>query len=500
MSRGGRLLRSGVGLMDSMVRSEQPPSYSVENAAQPASSGGKGGAVQPMPVAQPAPNVFYAPQGPAAISGFDNTGRITDPTLLAQQAILGRQPVQYQPLLTPDTYQNFYGNQQLPVSSNNSNLLVPDYRTLSDRYKQEYLIQNLIENQGGDSAGDVGAPAGSTSNGVGGYGSSGIVDSSGNFVGGVGQGISSGQQNLGLALMDYGQTAGGLVPLGGLANAIGTAMVDQQINAIDDSFGALSSAGNQPGVVSVSDAQGNVGTFSTPGSVALSDANTFGGIGTSIGIGDTGSTAVGGGGVADTGMVSVDGVSVSNNASIAAQDAANFGPSVGLGGTGGGGGYGVDSGGGAGPSVDAVGVDAFGGDGPSVDAVGIDAFGGSGPSVDSGGDGGGGGGKIICTAMNHAYGFGSFRNAIWIAYSDKHLTKAHEVGYHTLFLPLVDYGFKRGDGKLNMIVRKVLEWGTRHRSTDLRAEMRGTKRDTTGRVIRFIFEPLCYAVGKLKGY
>lgn len=116
------------------------------------------------------------------------------------------------------------------------------------------------------------------------------------------------------------------------------------------------------------------------------------------------------------------------------------------------------------------------------------------------GGGGGGGGKIICTAMNQAYGFGSFRNAIWIKYADKHLTKAHEVGYHTLFLPLVDYGFKRGDGKANMIVRKVLEWGTRHRSMDLRAEMRNKKRDTTGRVIRMVFEPLCYVVGKIKGY
>jgi hypothetical protein len=108
--------------------------------------------------------------------------------------------------------------------------------------------------------------------------------------------------------------------------------------------------------------------------------------------------------------------------------------------------------------------------------------------------------KIICTAMNQAYGFGSFRNAIWIAYADKHLTKAHEVGYHTIFLPLVDFGFKRSNGKLNIAVRRVMEWGTRHRSIDLRAEMRGTKRDTVGRIIRMIFEPLCYIVGKLKGY
>lgn len=111
-----------------------------------------------------------------------------------------------------------------------------------------------------------------------------------------------------------------------------------------------------------------------------------------------------------------------------------------------------------------------------------------------------GGAKIVCTAMNNAYGFGSFRNAIWIKYSDKHLTKAHEVGYHTLFLPLVDFGFNCGDGRLNLAVRKVLEWGTRHRSTDLRAELRNKKRNTTGRIIRLIFEPLCYVIGKLKGY
>jgi hypothetical protein len=30
--------------------------------------------------------------------------------------------------------------------------------------------------------------------------------------------------------------------------------------------------------------------------------------------------------------------------------------------------------------------------------------------------------------------------------------------------------------------------------------LRNKKRDTVGRVIRLIFEPLCYAVGKLKGY
>ena len=108
--------------------------------------------------------------------------------------------------------------------------------------------------------------------------------------------------------------------------------------------------------------------------------------------------------------------------------------------------------------------------------------------------------KIVCTAMNQEYGFGSFRNAIWLKYSESKLTKAHEVGYHALFLPLVDFGFKQGDGKVNLMVRKFLESCARHRSLDLRAEMRGTKRDPIGRAYRFVLEPLCYAVGKFKGY
>jgi hypothetical protein len=117
---------------------------------------------------------------------------------------------------------------------------------------------------------------------------------------------------------------------------------------------------------------------------------------------------------------------------------------------------------------------------------------------DSGGDSGGG--KIVCTAMNHAYGFGGFRNKIWLAYAAKNLTKAHEVGYHALFLPLVAVGYNQGDKMHNRIVRRVLENIARHRSADLRAEMRGTKRDPVGRAYRLILEPLCFAVGKLKGY
>jgi len=106
--------------------------------------------------------------------------------------------------------------------------------------------------------------------------------------------------------------------------------------------------------------------------------------------------------------------------------------------------------------------------------------------------------KIVCTAMNNAYGFGSFRNAIWLKYAQNNLTKEHEIGYHAIFLPLVDFAYKRGNGFANKAVRSVLENIARHRSADLRAEMRGSKRDKLGRFYRAILEPICFVVGKFK--
>jgi len=119
-------------------------------------------------------------------------------------------------------------------------------------------------------------------------------------------------------------------------------------------------------------------------------------------------------------------------------------------------------------------------------------------SSSGGGSSSSGGGssssKIICTAMNNAYGFGSYRQAIWINYARKHLTKEHEVGYHTLFLPLVYLAYTKNYTS----VRKILEHGTRHRTADLRAEMQNKKRDNLGRMYRAILEPVCYLVGKYK--
>jgi len=103
-------------------------------------------------------------------------------------------------------------------------------------------------------------------------------------------------------------------------------------------------------------------------------------------------------------------------------------------------------------------------------------------------------GKIVCTMMNESYGFGSFRNKIWLAHS-RNLAKEYEVGYHTLFLPLVKYAKQKGF--TNNIVKKVLEHIAIHRTIDIRKQ-KYNKVDILGRTYRTILEPLCYITGGIK--
>ncbi len=104
-----------------------------------------------------------------------------------------------------------------------------------------------------------------------------------------------------------------------------------------------------------------------------------------------------------------------------------------------------------------------------------------------------GGGKIICTMMNESYGFGQFRNQIWLAQS-ANLDPAIERGYHKIFLPVI--AFAKSDGWMSRIARKIMEHGARHRTADIWKQKRG-KRDRIGQAYRLVFEPICYVVGKL---
>jgi hypothetical protein len=110
----------------------------------------------------------------------------------------------------------------------------------------------------------------------------------------------------------------------------------------------------------------------------------------------------------------------------------------------------------------------------------------------------GGGGKIVCSMMNEIYGFGKFRNSIWLAYSESMPNaKSIEKGYHTIFLPLVNFAKK--NGKINKVVRKALEHIARRRTVAIWQEMRGKKRDKLGMFYRKTLEPLAYIVGRIQG-
>ena len=102
-------------------------------------------------------------------------------------------------------------------------------------------------------------------------------------------------------------------------------------------------------------------------------------------------------------------------------------------------------------------------------------------SGDSGSDSPGG--KIVCTMMNEFYGFGSFRNKIWLRHS-KGLAPEYQKGYHKIFLPLVKLS------KTNKLLKKTLEHIAVHRTIDIRQEARG-KVHLLGRVYRKILEPIC---------
>ena len=111
----------------------------------------------------------------------------------------------------------------------------------------------------------------------------------------------------------------------------------------------------------------------------------------------------------------------------------------------------------------------------------------------AGGEGGSkGGGKIVCTMMNESYGFGSFRNKIWLRQS-KNLAPEYQKGYHRIFLPLVKYAKQKGI--TNKIIKNILEHIAVHSTIDMRQTLRG-KTHLLGRVYRKVILPLCYWAGR----
>lgn len=104
--------------------------------------------------------------------------------------------------------------------------------------------------------------------------------------------------------------------------------------------------------------------------------------------------------------------------------------------------------------------------------------------------------KHVCTAMNAAYGLGTFRSRIWLQHAASHLTPAHQRGYHRLFLPLIRFAYG-GEGVVRRALRRALEHIARERTADIWAERRGARRRPRGRAYRAILEPLCRLAGRV---
>ena len=102
------------------------------------------------------------------------------------------------------------------------------------------------------------------------------------------------------------------------------------------------------------------------------------------------------------------------------------------------------------------------------------------------------GGKIVCTMMNESYGFGSFRNKIWMKFHGN-IAPEYQKGYHRIFLPLVNYAKQKGI--TNKIIKNILEHIAVHSTIDMRQSLRG-KTHMLGRVYRKIILPLCYWAGR----
>lgn len=175
-----------------------------------------------------------------------------------------------------------------------------------------------------------------------------------------------------------------------------------------------------------------------------------------------------------------------------------FGPSGGTG-------YGGNAGSGPAPGSDPNGYGGFanngyGSMGYGVTPGGLAGYDSNGNAVAAGSaadTGGASSSKIVCTAMNEDYGFGSFRQAIWLRHSAG-MTRAHERGYHAIFRPMLAWARKRATAP-QRIVMAALEDIARMRTFDIRREARaGFRRGLNrGRVYRAILEPICYIVGRL---
>ena len=106
-------------------------------------------------------------------------------------------------------------------------------------------------------------------------------------------------------------------------------------------------------------------------------------------------------------------------------------------------------------------------------------------------------GKIVCTALNEIYGFGSFRNKLWMKYNNynkaRYLPRPEilELGYHKLFGKLTEMM------PSSPLLTKVLRRIARVRTDRIRREMTGKPLTLESKIYTAILIPTHYVIGWL---
>ena len=105
--------------------------------------------------------------------------------------------------------------------------------------------------------------------------------------------------------------------------------------------------------------------------------------------------------------------------------------------------------------------------------------------------------KIVCTALNEIYGYGSFRNKLWMRYNDYDKaryptnSKIIELGYHKVFGKLTE--MMPNSPLLTKVLRRV----ARVRTDRIRREMSGKPLTLESKLHVAIIRPINYTVGWL---
>jgi len=107
--------------------------------------------------------------------------------------------------------------------------------------------------------------------------------------------------------------------------------------------------------------------------------------------------------------------------------------------------------------------------------------------------------KIICNTIYNSMGTQEWydNRVLWNKHLNNYLTPYHQVGYYKIFKPFTNLMSK------NKLIFRLGKYMAKCRTRDIKAVMTDQRRYLPGMIIRYIFEPISFAIGytitKVKG-